>query len=375
MKVGIVTYFTPDNYGAVLQAYALQTVVKRLGYDCEIVDYVCKARRKKHKLQIPRNPVNLLRNLKVAFEKKHRIPAKQAGFADFRRRFLMLSPHCNIVSDIDVGRYQALIAGSDQIWNPNINEWDSAYWLAFANGKDVRKIAYAPSFGRATLTTAQKRDYAEYLKDFYVVSCRESDGVELVRTELHYPDASQTIDPTLLLEKSDYDICREERKDKPPRYVLCFYVGSIDNGNPLVDLARRMAKIHDASLVFVSNEVYSRSFFPPHFINPTPGEALDLISSAQFVVTNSFHGMVFSIQFEKEFFVYTGSGRENRVASLLDQCGIGERLIPQYSTGDALPNVGSINYQSVTAALQKPRGESLSFLRKALDGLEKTSRN
>lgn len=366
-KVGIVTYWTPDNYGAVLQAYALQTVVSRLGFDCEIVNYVCKARRKKPRFQIPRNPVNMLRNIKVALEKHYRVPQKRDGFRRFRERFLKLTPHYDVASEIDTSCFSALIAGSDQIWNPNINEWDSAYWLAFASGGKLRKIAYAPSFGRAALTDAQKREYAEYLKDFQSVSCRETDGVALIRSELGRPDAVQTIDPTLLLDVGDYEKCREEYAGRPERYVLCFHVGVVNAGNPLFAIARDVSRRLGLPVITVSNEVYSRSFFPPRFISPSPGEALDLIKNAAFVVTNSFHGMVFSIQYGREVLVYTGSQRENRVATLLEMCGIGERLLVEYRSGDFLPINDAIDYGRVKDVLCKSRVDSMSFLKTALD--------
>lgn len=367
-KVGIVTYWTPDNYGAVLQACALQTVVSRLGFDCEIVNYVCKARRKKPRFQIPRNPVNMLRNIKVALEKHYRVPQKRDGFRRFRERFLKLTPHYDVASEIDTSCFSALIAGSDQIWNPNINERDSAYWLAFASGGKLRKIAYAPSFGRAALTDAQKREYSEYLKDFHSVSCRESDGVALIKSELCRPDAVQTIDPTLLLDAADYEKCREEYPNRPERYVLCFHVGVVVKDNPLFCMAKRVAKAKGARLVIVSNEAYSRSFFPPRFINPSPGEALDLIKNAAFVVTNSFHGMVFSLQYEKEFIVYTGTAGENRIASLLGRCGIGERLLDSYANGE-LPTMKPIDYGTVKAALHKERKESLDYLKQSLGAM------
>lgn len=363
-KVGIITYFTPDNYGAVLQAYALQTAIRSCGYDVEIINYVCKARNPR-KVRFPRRPLRILKFLLdwvVARQKEER---KKEGFRRFRAKYLRCTSRYMKTNEIPCENYDVVVVGSDQVWNPNINEQDSAYWLSFVPDF-VRKVSYAPSFGMAQLTSAQILEYSAYLKRFQFVSCRENDGVDLLRAKFGRSDAVKTLDPTLLLDADSYSQCMENVENASGRFVYCYYVGHISKRNALIAIARRRAKELHANLVVASNEVKTLDLINIKYENPSPGEFLSLVNSAVSVVTNSFHGTVFSILFKKDVIAYTGAGRENRFSGLLDPLGISDRLIAEYSKDRALPKFEGIDYSLVRRNLLALRSYSWNYLRTSL---------
>ena len=324
MKIAVITFHAARNYGAVLQAYALQTYLQKAGNEPFFINYKFYwnpsfYNPRRWLSRTPRGMTikindNILRYVFMGFQNKHLIMSarKYSGFA------LQDNPP---VAD-------AYICGSDQIWNPNgmhAND-ESAVWLNFGDD-NVRRIAYAPSFGVPDLDDAICKRWSRYARRFHSVSVREKDGVELMK-KLGRNDAVWVPDPTLLLDASDYAPVESE-SNEPKHPSLFSYLLGTDND----ELASHVQKTAQKRLgigTYVSRPLsLSHNLFRSGFVGPD--KWLTRLHQSVFVITNSFHGLVFSLIFHRPFIVLLRAQKEaamnSRVTSLLDVVGLQNRAI------------------------------------------------
>jgi len=368
-SVGIITFHNSGNYGAVLQAYALQRVIESLGSCAEFVDYRNAHRGRAH-LPPMRRFVNTVwsRYLRQVLGGKLR----DRRTADFRKAHLRLSAK-TYTDPISLAenppRYDAYVAGSDQVWNPINNSWDSSYFLTFAP-QGARRIAYAASFGLSLLPPEYAAKCSEWLKEFDFLSVREIDGQRIVR-DLTGRDATLVLDPTLLLTPQDWrHVSVPHVAEKP--YILCYYMP----GDRLVDqkiaeIARQVSRETGWSIREIGRKEYYRlKPFSNGVFNAGPGEFLGLIDGASFVVTNSFHGTAFAINFGKPFVVpFNGSipiskRLTSRVSSLLRTLSMEHRMV-DVSANCALEEIMR-PISSSAGLLHVARQDSIRFLTTAL---------
>jgi hypothetical protein len=206
MKIGIATFSWSNNYGAVIQAFALQTHLQELGHMVQIINYVPYTQPTGVKQYIAKTPKTIILKWENAY--KRRI------FQHFRDRYLNLSPIVfNSASDLNKinNEYDVLISGSDQVWNPKWLDQQNGLWdLCFLkfSGENTRVISYAASFGHAEITT-MKPEWQEAisynLQKFDAISVREKSGIEIIKKLTNKNNAFHVVDPTLLIEKTYYD--------------------------------------------------------------------------------------------------------------------------------------------------------------------------
>ena len=370
MTTGLVTFFRHHHYGAQLQAYAAMRAMTELGHPCQIIDY-------RPEYDAGLNDLFRKGGLRAQLTNVH----TAAHFAAMRRRgarfdafvseHMTLTPQryttyeqlCNTPPDLDV-----FVSGSDQIWNPNIfpnKQFDPAYLLGFAGER--RRISYAPSFAVSELPEDKAKQLKEHLDSFSALSVREKRGQALVE---HCTGRTPRVvlDPTLLLRREDWAELAVAPKEKRP-YILCYFVSdpgaaapyakalSERTGLPIVQLAGARRKIDGCGkLVFDAG----------------PREFLGLFQNADYVVTNSFHGAVFSLQFGRPFFT-SMSPRElanptdSRIYSLLSRLGCADRVIGLDSTADV---DAPMDYDAINTKLEEARADSLAYLKAAIEGTE-----
>lgn len=375
-KVGILTFHYAHNYGAVLQAYALKTKLTRMGYDAEVLNYQNKyiARLYRKGTHIDYWKRDILPNrwgrlAKLAREqrygKKEWLRQWQA-FEQFIHTKLMddLSPlSLAQVAECDCDTY---ILGSDQIWARELTHGlDPVYFGQFAPQK--RKISYAASVPNGDIPEGEKPLFKEYLSKLSHVSVREESLAEELRGLLH-TEVSTVVDPTLLLEREDYEDLLYGQPLETEAYLFAYYV--VENpiltklariaakqmGCKLVELHYQRTKERDAEL-----EQTGEQLDVEYVYDAGPQEFLTYIRDAQMVMTNSFHGTVFSILFGKKFYsVYEKNGR---IENLLDFLELGERHIT--AEEDFHPEQ-EIDYANSGKLLQEYRRKSEEFLEKAL---------
>lgn len=361
MRTGLVTFHAAHHYGAMLQAYALAKAASDIAGHCEIIDYVRPHTLGTNRvLQLGFSPAALMKNAHSALH-YGAFKRRYDRFEAFFREVLTVSSKRYLTNgDLTANPpvYDRYLCGSDQIWNPFIfddQRFDPAFLLAFT--QNIHKTAYAPSFGSAKLTNAHKDELREILRSFSHLSARETKGAAALQ-EITGRDVPVVLDPTLLLSQNDWSALAANSDDPP--YLLCYFV------SPPGELAGLIPELKDSLGVGAVQLAGARRKVPGVdriVFDAGPREFLSLFQNAACIVTNSFHGAAFSIQFQKPFYCSAGGGEDglaSRTGSLLQTLGLTRRMV----TGT--PDQPEIDYGPVTERLQTERERSLAFLRAAL---------
>lgn len=386
--VALATAYRTINYGSVLQAFALQHALDDMGVQNEIIPMQgvmgkISINRKRfylrHILDLPLylnkvERVECLVHKKVNKELNRLSNQRKAKFDDFIKKnlrffsgsvdsFGQLSEMCK--------KYDAVITGSDQIWTP-ANVYGGFYSLSFVPD-GVRRVSYAASFGISNIWRSDRRIYREFLTKMDHISVREKDGVRLVK-DLSRKDAEFVCDPTILMNKDEWRsaIGRSSVK-RPDKYIFCYFLG----GSSLPrDFTRKLKELTSLPIVCINHlDVYvagDENFGDLAPYDVGPAEFVDLIENASYICTDSFHGTVMSLIFNKVFFSFHRHqnsdkySTNSRLDSLLSIVGHPERLIeelPETIEKEWL----QIDYAEVDARLEELRSSSKQFLRKALE--------
>lgn len=372
MKLGLLTFHDAANYGAVLQAYALQAYLEGEGCECEYLDYRNAQRRAQYDMwghvvaSLSRG--RLLEMVKYLLGMPFMGKRKRL-FAAFRRRCLKTSAKewrtLDELRQLE-GQYDKFVVGSDQVWNSSNNGGDTAFLLDFARDRN-RKIAYASSFGMNDVPEDLKCAYARCLSDIGWIGVRERAGCRLVKT-LTGRDVPMVVDPVFLPGRGTWERLAPARPDGERPFVFSYTnqkgqlerflasAGSVLSNRNLHKLARQTT-LSD----FLRRDVkvkYSMS----------PEEFLRNVRDADLVVTASFHCLAFSLIFNKPFvcFLTGDEGRDERLSGLLKELGLENRI---FRDGMTEPDVfAPIDYGRVNARLEAAIAESKAFLLAALEG-------
>lgn len=356
MKIGLVSYFS-RNYGALLQGYALQEILKEFGHEV---------------IAINRGWMeygNLVWNFNYSFSDRIKKALVNFPFDDFVRNEINMSMPIASLDDLKriSTELDVIISGSDQIWNADtILYMDYYFFLDWVNG-NTRKLSYAASFGRDTFEVSRekKQMVRKLLGEYEALSVRESSGVDICQNEFGL-FATQHLDPTLLLTKAKYlSLLRPGGQSKHPYF--CTYV--LDSSMEVEKLIAEV--IQKSNLERIDNFAQ-----PTRFLNqlkhkkermPTVYQWLSNIANSKFVVTDSFHGTVFSIIFHKSFVCVNNKERGSaRFESLLKSVGLEERLVDlQNDSSEKITKLlnQDIDYVEVDKKLEALRNDSLEFLR------------
>lgn len=323
-KVGILTFHDVRNYGASLQAYALQKKLQEIFLDVEIINYHNAEIQKRLKLWNFQK-TNIKTFLHTVFGAVFYINKKHA-FDTFNRAVFRLSPK---FSKEDLQRkttaYNILVTGSDQVWCARLTNHDPSYFLDFAKENQI-KIAYAPSFGDDPITDLS---LTKYLNQFDLLTVREEIASEALKKNLA-KDYTVVCDPTLLLEAEEWDSIASKRFCREP-YVFLFM---IHESKALMEQAERFSR--EKGLRLISNKSF------PFFQHLSPMDFLSWVKYADYVFTNSFHGTVFSLIFQKQFVChcFSNTGKKKlRLLQLLDMVKLSHRTIdnPDFKIEEHIP--------------------------------------
>lgn len=347
MKVGIITFHRAQNHGAVLQCYALQTVLQRMGHDVEVVDYRCKEIEKEYKLIDTRN----LRSAISSFiHIRGRIRNKK-NFREFRKSLNVSKRTYRKPQDFDV-YYDYLVLGSDQIWNPNLTGGFDSVYFGKVGGK-TRAISYAASMGSyVPKEKIEKEIIKDNVDNLHAVGVREEDQKQILAS-ITDKTIEHVLDPTLLLMKEQYAPLIKSRMDCKKKYL--FYYQLISDKRALTAVENLAKKRNLELIVFFGDKPSFGTYLSQSDI--TVSNFITYIKCAEIVCTSSFHGLTFSIINNKEFY-YMGNGLTNRAVSLLHLLGLESRnIVPGMTIKDS-----SIDYNLVNEHLGEYRSISLSFL-------------
>lgn len=357
-KIGILSFHRANNYGAVLQNYALQQSIKKMGYTSETIDYIIPRFEKEYKVR----KIVLKRNIKDCFVanfwnalnyKNAKIQYKK--YEQFREKYLSISMTPVTKESIGDTSYDIYISGSDQVWNECIVGSNDirTFTLAFTNSK---RASYAASCGNIEVL-----DNLEDIKNFDYITVREDDlSIELTRVGI----ANRVVcDPTILLTKSEWLRLLKHTTSDHEKYVYLYYIDSGKNEAAKIAKAVAQEKKMD---VYYSKKYDMDAFLNKYGVNSYSDGPLDFINEircAEYVVVSSFHGVVFSILMEKEFVALLHEQTGSRVVSLLNKLGLSDRIVKDYE--DFKSKIfNPINYGLVNTVVDAWRTESLNELRK-----------
>jgi polysaccharide pyruvyl transferase WcaK-like protein len=351
MKIGIITFHWGTNYGGVLQAYALQTFLKNLGHDVCIINYKPNRYNK-----------NLIKCFKTfrawSYLNNYHEFLKEKKIETFRANYLNRTVLYQSTKDLNENppSCDAYITGSDQVWNPFFTikgegKPTTAYFLDFGN-KEVKRIAYAVSFGCKDYPDNAKKIAKQHVDRFDAISVRENSGLKIVR-EMGCGNSIILPDPALLLSPKQYQLTikKVEIKD-PSSFVFSYFIHNKEKTiSKLIKHFKTKAKVKRPD-----------KFFNPYSIE----EWLAAIKNSSFVITNSYHGVVFSLLFKKDFIIVLTKGRlsgmNDRIYTLLNYLNLEKRIINSYDTKNINEIISTpINYNHVEKKIGALQKKTYSF--------------
>lgn len=359
-KVGIVTFHRAHNYGAILQVFALQTKLQELNYDVKIINYVNEAIDRQYKL-IRLNRGCIKEDLKYfkINRKRYKI------FKNFIKTNLKQTKEYTLEElKKNAPEYYAYITGSDQVWNiALVKELNDVYALNFGSDR-TKRISYAASIGNSTISKEEEEEYKRKLKNLDFISVREKKAKEILQPILN-KDISVVLDPTLLIEKEKWDVLAKEERIIKEKYIFTYVVEENKEYRKIIEeiskktnlkiiIFEKVKNINDSKVL--SNE-YCRD----------PFEFLNLIKYAEYVVTTSFHATVFSILFNKKFFVVPHELTGSRVTNLLSLLKIDYRIFRTLEEFNKFDIDKEDNYKEVNDILNDERRKSIDFLKNAIE--------
>lgn len=369
-SIGIITIHKINNYGSVLQAFALQKACEDFGYEVEIIDYnFPNDFHADHKYLTkgdtqPNEPKWIKIIYALALMRQHK------GIRAFVDKYQHLSANqYNSPEELKVNapKYDIYITGSDQLWNPRHCGGDPAFLLHFAPD-NAKKISYAASMCADKLPEELVGLYRTLLGRYTDISVRENSSIRVIK-ELTDKDATNVVDPTLLLNRDQWNEIAFKKRIIKKKYVLCYFLNYTFNAFPYVD--KLAAYIQDKTgykIVRVARPPHQLCMAHTQFeIGASPEEFLALVRDAEMVLTTSFHGTAFAVNYGKPVFtvVKDKAASDSRQVNLMHHLGLDEQIL---SIGDAMPEQSRFLYDEnkEQLRLETLRQKSLIFLKTAL---------
>lgn len=369
-SIGIITIHKINNYGSVLQAYALQQVCENLGYRAEIIDYnfpnVQHSNNKYAVVEdtLPTEP----KWIKLLFAKG--LLRQHKGIAQFVAKYQHLSQQMyNSPEELRVAppHYDVYITGSDQLWSPRHCNGDPAFMLHFAPNEAL-KISYAASIGAKDIPEALRPIYKELLGRYRHIGVRENSGVEVIDRVIG-KQAVTVLDPTLLLNRDEWNKIASPKRQVKKKYILCYFLNYSFNAFPYVDdLAEYMQQQTGYEIVRVARPPHKLKCKHTHYrVGASPEEFLALVRDAEMILTTSFHGTAFAVNYGKPVFtvVQDRNAGDSRQVSLMSNLGLDAQIL---SITESFPSKNRFfyNVEHEQSRLEQLRQNSKQYLINAL---------
>lgn len=366
MKVGTITYHRAVNYGAVLQTLALQKVLDKLEVENEVIDYRADYVEWIYKPFCMRDRKSIGDFFKIV--KGASIKSKKRNqFFNFIKKNIRLSKKAYTNKTLDEANevYDLFITGSDQVFNLDCSNYDTNYLLEFVKDND-KKASYAASFGFDEMPEKDVQEYQRLLSGFKNISVREACGVEIVKKAIG-GKATEVLDPTLLISKDEWKEIVGNQKSSESGYILIY---ALMPSKTLIEFANKLQELTGLNIVFIKDSLTKEGI---NILNDNvkylkdvePLEFVKLIADAEYVITNSFHGTAFSINFNKKFFTELLAPEtkvNSRLENILDMLDLRNRQLIDL---DSL-TLDDIDYDRVNSLLQERRDLSIGYLKNIL---------
>lgn len=360
LKVNIITRHSIINYGSLLQAFALQEVIKRMGHSCEIIDYIREDEtyqnieksilKRKNKWNS-----NIFKNILYLLIRQPESIIAGRKFAKMRKKYLFLTRNYSSVGQLLKNRPEAdiYVTGSDQVWGPVVDgTYDDSYFLSFVNGK---KVSYAASFGRTEVKDELLNLCKGLLSSYEKITVREKSAVKILKDM--GIESELVLDPVLLLSSFFWDKYTEPIIEKD--YILIY---QLHNDKTLGEYAKKVAEAKGLSLIRVS--AYYHQILREGKLKycPSLGKFLGYIKNAKCLITDSFHGTAFAIIFNIPFIeILPKNSTGTRNMNILELTGLTDRILTNVDNTKLIDE--KIDYTDVNRILLEYRKSSTKKLR------------
>lgn len=364
MKIGILTQPLANNYGGLLQNFALQYVLKELGHTPVTINIpYALLEENRNWMRCAWRCVKRLRGDKsILFLDSNRqlnffnTPCeRQKSFIQKHINVSELSG-CGFEEFLNTNGFDAIIVGSDQVWRKAFSPDFPVFFMRDVPDS-IKKITYAVSFGtdKSDIPQEEVPFYRMLVQRIDYISVREKSGVIICKS-LFDREAEMVLDPTLLLNKEDYLSLMDQDNTTAPDVLAVYLLDRNQKSNAIVDSVYKTMGLKPVYIGIPTKKGF-----------PSVESWLSTISKARFVITDSFHGTAFSVIFQKQFLTLSNCGRGNsRMETLLDIINLKGRMIDANNSGFSIENLTTIDYDSVNKSLAKMKDSSISFLLEAL---------
>ena len=349
MNASIITMTCTYNYGATLQAYALQSYIESLGHNCDIIDHMGWNGHR----TIRFNQINMDTLLKFPFKKK--LELGYTNFEEFYRDKMHMTKRYSSIAELRESppSSDVFITGSDQVWNPR--DLRGEFYLDFAP-KDAMRVSYAASIGVPSIPDDKKEIISEYLKNMDFISVREDCAYESIR-ELTEKRIQKSCDPVYLVPKEDWKKLERQPIQIDDEYILFYMIYKPEWMNEWIKTVKRITK---KKIVFVGLNGLRPVECDYYVRNAGPREFLWLIDNASAVVSSSFHGIAFSILFGKKFVAMPDPPRPDRIRNLLQMFNLERRVLYENDVGSIFEEY---DYHTIEDIIQREREKTRVYFK------------
>jgi hypothetical protein len=365
--VGILTFHDGYNFGAILQAYALQKTIANFGYSCSVINY---RRPGIYPLFVlPKNIQYFKEDILNIINIKSHLKLRRR-YLDFQKNYICMT--CRIYRSLSdfycfKPEFDVYVVGSDQVWNPYFldrkGNVGSIYYLEFVSSG--RRVAYAPSFGVSEIPEVYKKRISNYITQFDYVSSREDTGCSNIK-EMTGLSAEHVLDPTLLHESGEYDKITVEPTYKGP-YILMYPMHASELLERLVLTVRKKMGLPIVALLPSHFNPRRFSFAEKVIFDAGPAEFLGWMKNASFICTNSYHGICFSIIYRKNFLVVNSTIGNTRIKSLLKIMDLTSRQITNLDKIEIIDElIKPLEYKIIEKRITDEKNKSLKYLNNSL---------
>lgn len=383
-KIGIVTITRNQNYGNKLQNYAVQEVINKLGYETETIlnstkkgfdtpiSFLSKIKkinpfyifkvilvRLKNRFHIKNSKDKLFSS--IFWEQRNRdeisktIKDRVNAFHTFSKRHIVQSTFTISIDDLklsELNKFTYFVCGSDQVWNPNYPQTSNIDFLQFT--EQSKRIAFSPSFGVSEIPESKKSIYSKFLNEIPYLSVRENQGAKIIK-DLTGRDAKVLVDPTLLLNKEDWmSLVKKPDMTIPKKYILTYFLGN--QKKEYNNFIYKTANENDCTVINL-NDIHEMESY-----KVCPSGFLYLIDNSFLICTDSFHGMVFSIIFKKEFVAFDrvedGKSMGSRVDTLLNKFELEGR---HFNILKRSKKIVSTDFSHITEIIKNEQNRTLNY--------------
>lgn len=353
--VGIVTKMS-KNYGAVLQAYALKKTIEKFGFNTRIINYNGAIGNLSYNLFKREFSLNSIKVNFLRLFHYNEIKCSIERFQKFRKKYFDLTESYASIKDFRNAppEFDVYIVGSDQVWNPQIL-FSPIYYLDFG-GSEKKRIAYAASFGNNNIPVDYKNEIQRLLYNFNAISVREGSGVDILKELGHV--GVEVLDPTLLLEQNEWKSIMQAPDDIKEPYIVCYF---LHNHPKIETIVENVKKMTGYKVINIATDVGLYAVGDEQRWDIGPKEFVWLFANADYVITSSFHGTVFSIIFERKFWTVNLNPNDSRLRNILKTFNLEANLIEINQEILVEPSM-QIDYEKTKEILKKERERSKQFI-------------